>query len=40
MFSGMGITSVDGTEWYFPQRLTIDTGAVAKREREPCSAGA
>ena len=28
MFSGLGITDVDGTEWYFPQRLTDDTGAV------------
>jgi hypothetical protein len=30
MFSGTGLTSVDGTEWYFPQRLTDDTGAVAE----------
>ncbi|MGA2037538.1 MAG: hypothetical protein ABSH04_08160 [Acidimicrobiales bacterium] len=28
MFSGMGMNDVDGTEWYFPQRLTVDTGAV------------
>jgi pimeloyl-ACP methyl ester carboxylesterase len=28
MFSGIGMNSVDGTEWYFPQRLTDDTGAV------------
>jgi pimeloyl-ACP methyl ester carboxylesterase len=28
MFSGLGIDGVDGTEWYFPQRLTDDTGAV------------
>ena len=28
MFSGMGIRSSDGTEWYFPQRLTDDMGAV------------
>jgi pimeloyl-ACP methyl ester carboxylesterase len=28
MFSGLGITGVDGTEWYFPQRLTDDSGAV------------
>lgn len=30
MFSGQGIDNVDGTEWYFPMRLTIDTGAVAE----------
>ncbi|MGB0091771.1 MAG: hypothetical protein WBP81_04475, partial [Solirubrobacteraceae bacterium] len=29
MFSGMGINGTDGTEWYFPLRLTEDTGAVA-----------
>jgi hypothetical protein len=28
MFSGIGINNVDGTEWYFPQRLTYDTRAV------------
>ena len=28
MLSGTGLTSVDGSEWYFPMRLTIDTGAV------------
>src|SRR5581483_10400841 len=28
MFSGIGINNVDGTEWYFPERLTIDEGAV------------
>jgi hypothetical protein len=28
MFSGLGISGADGTEWYFPQRLTIDTSAV------------
>jgi hypothetical protein len=28
MFSGLGINNVDGTEWYFPQRLADDTGAV------------
>jgi hypothetical protein len=26
---GTGLSSADGTEWYFPERLTIDTGAVA-----------
>jgi hypothetical protein len=29
MFSGMGVTDADGTEWYFPQRLTDDLHAVA-----------
>ncbi len=29
MFSGYPMHDVDGTEWYFPQRLTDDTGAVA-----------
>jgi hypothetical protein len=28
MFAGQGITGADGTEWYFPARLTLDTGAV------------
>jgi pimeloyl-ACP methyl ester carboxylesterase len=28
MFSGLGMNGVDGTEWYFPQRLTDDTHAV------------
>ncbi|MGI8507422.1 MAG: alpha/beta fold hydrolase, partial [Solirubrobacteraceae bacterium] len=28
MFSGSGIANADGTEWYFPQRLTDDLGAV------------
>ena len=28
MFSGSGITGADGTEWYFPARLTVDTAAV------------
>ena len=28
MFSGAGIKSTDGTEWYFPQRLTTDTAGV------------
>jgi pimeloyl-ACP methyl ester carboxylesterase len=29
MFSGSGLQSRDGTAWYHPQRLTIDSGAVA-----------
>jgi hypothetical protein len=28
MFSGIGINNADGTEWYFPQRLTDDSEAV------------
>jgi hypothetical protein len=28
MLSGWGLMSVDGAEWYFPQRLTDDTGAI------------
>ncbi len=28
MLSGFDVTGADGSEWYFPQRLTIDTGAV------------
>jgi pimeloyl-ACP methyl ester carboxylesterase len=29
MFSGTGLRSLDGTAWYHPRRLTIDSGAVA-----------
>ncbi len=28
MFSGAGVTGADGSEWYFPQRLSIDLGGV------------
>ncbi len=35
MFSGEGIHNADGTEWYFPQRLTDDTGAVANGNANP-----
>jgi hypothetical protein len=35
MFSGAGIQNADGTEWYFPQRLTDDTGAVANGNANP-----
>jgi pimeloyl-ACP methyl ester carboxylesterase len=35
MFSGEGIQDADGTEWYFPQRLTDDTGAVANGNANP-----
>jgi pimeloyl-ACP methyl ester carboxylesterase len=35
MFSGMGINNADGTEWYFPQRLTDDTRAVGNGQANP-----
>ncbi len=35
MFAGAGIQSANGTEWYFPQRLTDDTGAVANGNANP-----
>jgi hypothetical protein len=28
MFSGTGVSNADGTEWYFPERLTLDLGGV------------
>jgi hypothetical protein len=35
MFSGLGMNNVDGTEWYFPQRLTDDTAAVGNGLANP-----
>lgn len=35
MFSGVGIEDANGTEWYFPQRLTDDTGAVDNGNANP-----
>lgn len=35
MFSGYPMLQVDGTEWYFPQRLTDDSGAVANGNANP-----
>jgi pimeloyl-ACP methyl ester carboxylesterase len=35
MFSGTGLQSLDGTAWYHPQRLTIDSGAVAAGNANP-----
>lgn len=35
MLSGTGLTNVDGSEWYFPMRLTIDTGAVGNGIANP-----
>ena len=38
MFSGARMNNVDGTEWYFPQRLTDDTGAVNNGIANPAQA--
>ncbi len=35
MLAGTGFTHADGGEWYFPERLTIDTGAVAEGNANP-----
>ena len=35
MFSGAGIDDTDGTEWYFPQRLTNDTQVIANGIANP-----
>jgi pimeloyl-ACP methyl ester carboxylesterase len=35
MLSGTGLKNVDGTEWYFPMRLTIDTGAIGEGNPNP-----
>jgi pimeloyl-ACP methyl ester carboxylesterase len=35
MFCGKGIRSIDGTAWYHPLRLTIDSGAVADGNANP-----
>jgi hypothetical protein len=35
MLSGAGLTNVDGTEWYFPQRLTDDTAAIGQGNANP-----
>jgi hypothetical protein len=35
MLAGAGIPKADGSEWYFPERLTIDTGAVADGNANP-----
>ena len=35
MLSGAGVDGADGTEWYFPDRLTIDTGAVGNGIANP-----
>jgi pimeloyl-ACP methyl ester carboxylesterase len=38
MFSGAGMSNVDGTEWYFPQRLTDDTAVVDNGNANPAQA--
>lgn len=35
MFSGTGLLGLDGTAWYHPMRLTIDSGAVAAGNPNP-----
>jgi pimeloyl-ACP methyl ester carboxylesterase len=35
MFSGWGLRGLDGTAWYHPQRLTLDSGAVAAGNSNP-----
>jgi len=35
MFSGYPMTNVDGTEWYFPIRLTDDSAAVDNGNANP-----
>jgi hypothetical protein len=35
MLSGSGVDGADGTEWYFPERLTLDTGAVGNGIANP-----
>jgi len=38
MFSGLGLKGLDGTAWYHPQRLSIDSGAVAAGNANPAQA--
>jgi hypothetical protein len=35
MFSGIEMNGTDGTEWYFPARLTLDTSAVGNGIANP-----
>jgi hypothetical protein len=35
MLSGAGLRNVDGSEWYFPQRLTDDSAAVDQGNANP-----
>jgi len=38
MLSGTGVSGADGSEWYFPMRLTVDTGAVDEGNANPAQA--
>jgi pimeloyl-ACP methyl ester carboxylesterase len=38
MFSGTGLLGLDGTAWYHPRRLTIDSGAVGAGIANPAQA--
>ncbi|HET6870535.1 MAG TPA: hypothetical protein VFH80_31770, partial [Solirubrobacteraceae bacterium] len=38
MLSGFGVDGADGSEWYFPQRLTIDAGGVGNGTANPAQA--
>jgi hypothetical protein len=38
MFSGWGVPGLDGTAWYHPRRLTIDSGAVGNGIANPAQA--
>jgi hypothetical protein len=38
MFSGTGLPGHDGTAWYHPQRLTLDSGAIADGNANPTQA--
>src|SRR4051794_26608890 len=38
MFSGWGLQNLDGTAWYHPLRLTIDSGAVGDGIANPAQA--
>jgi pimeloyl-ACP methyl ester carboxylesterase len=35
MFGGAGLNGVDGVEWYFPERLSLDGGAVGNGDANP-----
>lgn len=35
MLSGLAVNNADGSEWYFPQRLTDDTGAIGNGIANP-----
>ncbi len=38
MFSGLGINNADGTEWYFPQRLTLVDRSSTYAHNDPAGA--